>query len=137
VQPVIRAARSGDLPAVLALWGDAEVQPGHTDDISSLRILVARDPGALLVAEAGDRIVGSVIAGWDGWRGSVYRLAVAPSHRRQGLGRRLVSEAERRLAALGAVRLQAIIVETDSRALAFWRASGWTEQTERIRFARG
>lgn len=48
------------------------------------------------------------------WR-SIYRLAVAPSQRHQGLGRRLVSEAEKRLAALGAVRLQAIIVQADAR----------------------
>ena len=42
-----------------------------------------------MVAESDQQIVGTVIAGWDGWRGSIYRLVVAPSHRRAGLGRRL------------------------------------------------
>jgi ribosomal protein S18 acetylase RimI-like enzyme len=137
VAPVIHAAGPGDLPGVLALWRQAEAEPGHTDNIASLQRLVAHDPGALLVAETANRIVGSVIAGWDGWRGTVYRLAVAPDLRRRGLGRLLVSEAERRLATLGAVRLQAIIVESDPRATGFWRASGWTEQTERLRFTNG
>jgi ribosomal protein S18 acetylase RimI-like enzyme len=133
----IRAARADDIPGVLALWRLAQVEPGHTNDARSLRRLIAHDDGALLVAEADDGIVGSVIAAWDGWRGTIYRLAVAPAHQRLGLGRRLVAEAERRLAAIGAVRLQAIVVETDTRATGFWRASGWHEQVERLRFTMG
>jgi ribosomal protein S18 acetylase RimI-like enzyme len=133
----IRAARSADVPAVLALWHEADVEPSHTDDGTSVTRLVAHDPKALIVAEAAGRIVGSVVAGWDGWRGSVYRLAVAPSHRRGGLGSRLVLAAERRLVEEGATRLQAIVVETDAQATGFWRARGWEEQVERLRFVKG
>lgn len=92
---------------------------------------------ALLVAEVDQRLVGSIIAAWDGWPGSVYRLTVAPEHRRHGLGRRLLHEAERRLTRLGATRLQAIVVETEAVATGFWRASDWAEQVERLRFVRG
>lgn len=130
----LRPANALDLPAVLALWREAEAEPGSTDDLPSLERLVAHDPEALVVAEEDGRIVGSVVAGWDGWRGSVYRLAVAPAYRRRGLGRRLVSAAEDRLAALGAVRLQAIVVESDDRATGFWRAGAWEEQSQRLRF---
>ena len=137
MQPAIRAARSGDLPAVLALWQQAQAEPSHTDNLASLQQLVAHDPGALLVADAGNHLVGSVIAAWDGWRGTIYRLAVAPSHRRQGLACRLLTEAENRLAALGATRLQAIVVQSDQRATGFWRATSWAEQEERVRFTAG
>ncbi len=78
-----------------------------------------------------------MIAGWDGWRGSIYRLAVVPAHSRRGLGGRLVREAEDRLRSLGAARLQAIVVAGDAAAVSFWRASGWTEQTGRLRFVQG
>jgi ribosomal protein S18 acetylase RimI-like enzyme len=132
-----RPATALDAPAVLALWLEAETEPTHTDDESSIRQLIERDPEALIVAEIDHRLVGSVIAGWDGWRGSIYRLAVAPDHRRRGLGRQLVSRAEERLAAAGAVRCQAIVVETDDPAVAFWGASGWEQQAERLRFVRG
>jgi ribosomal protein S18 acetylase RimI-like enzyme len=137
VEPVIRPAGEQDLAAVLSLWRRAGAEPSHTDDLRSLRLLVAHDPGALLVAEADGQVAGSVIAAWDGWRGSVYRLVVAPALRRQGLGRRLVGAAEERLAALGAVRLQAIVVESEPLATGFWRASAWDEQTERLRFTSG
>ncbi len=133
----IRAARIEDVDAVLALWRDAGAAPSHTDDRESLERLMARDPAALILAQADGRTVGTVIAGWDGWRGSIYRLAVAPSHRRAGLGRRLVRAAEDRLSGAGASRLQAIVVETDGQAAGFWRASGWEQQAERLRFVKG
>lgn len=135
--PRLRSAGADDIDAVLDLWRLADAEPTHTDDHHSLQRLIAHQPGALIVADAGPQLVGSVIAGWDGWRGSIYRLAVAPAVRRSGLGRRLVAEAERRLSAMGAVRLQAIVVETNDRATAFWQASGWEQQTARLRFVRG
>jgi ribosomal protein S18 acetylase RimI-like enzyme len=133
----LRAGQLSDVGSVLQLWAGADAQPSHTDDVESLTKLIARDPGALIVADDGGRLVGSVIVGWDGWRGSVYRLVVAPSDRRRGLGSRLVAEAESRLAAAGAMRMQAIVVETEPGALSFWAASDWEQQDNRLRFVKG
>src|SRR6202035_2578463 len=102
--PTIRFAVVPDAPAVLAFWQEAAESP-HTDDERSIGQVIEHDPEALIVAESEG--VGSVIAAWDGWRGSIYRLAVTPDHRCGGLGRRLVSEAEQRLAEAGALRLHA------------------------------
>ncbi len=132
----LRSARPGDGPGVLSLWRESEAHPSSTDDLASLDRLLTEHPGAVIVAEDDGNLVGSVIAGWDGWRGSIYRLAVAPSHRRQGLGRRLLEDAEARLASLGAVRLAAIVVGDDDQATSFWRAGDWEEQPERIRFVK-
>lgn len=122
----IRVGRVSDIESVLHLWTRAAAEPSHTDDTEGLGTLIEHDPSALIVAEDSGSIVGSVIAAWDGWRGSVYRLVVAPSHRRLGLGSELVREAERRLSAVGAVRWQAVVVETESTAVGFWQASGWS-----------
>jgi ribosomal protein S18 acetylase RimI-like enzyme len=133
----LRPGRPSETDAVLGLWREADAEPTHTDDVEGLVTLLAADPDALIVAEEGGRLVGCVIAGWDGWRGSIYRLVVAPTHRRAGLGRHLLAAAEERLHALGGRRLQAIVVSTDGQATAFWRASGWEEQVERLRFVSG
>jgi ribosomal protein S18 acetylase RimI-like enzyme len=133
----IRPARPEDLPTVLTLWSDADAEPTHTDDLDSLTALLAHDPDALILAVRDDRIVGSVIAGWDGWRGSIYRLVVAPAERRRGLGRLLLRAAQDRLDARGAIRSQAIVVESDDQALGFWQASGWSQQEDRVRFVKG
>jgi len=133
----IRTGRASDVDALLLLWTEADAEPTHTDDATSLVTLMERDPRAMIVAEDDHRLVGSVIAAWDGWRGSIYRLAVAPSHRRLGLARRLLQHAEACLSEQGAARLQAIVVETEPLATAFWTASGWDRQVERIRFVKG
>ena len=135
--PTIRSATVSDIPTVLSLWRAAGAEPSHTDDPVCLAQLIEFDPGSLIVAEAEGRLVGSVIAGWDGWRGSVYRLAVAPDRRRTGLGRRLVAEAQEHLVGLGATRLQAIVVGSDAQATGFWRAGDWEEQVDRVRFVSG
>jgi ribosomal protein S18 acetylase RimI-like enzyme len=132
----LRSAVPEDIPAVLALW-EASAAPTSTDTAQALRRLLERDAGALIVAESAGEIVGSVIAGWDGWRGSVYRLAVAPAHRGRGLGRRLLQKAEHHLEALGVRRMHAIVVGTDSRAVAFWDATEWEQQRDQRRYARG
>jgi ribosomal protein S18 acetylase RimI-like enzyme len=132
----IRPAVDDDIEAVLALWERA-AEPTTTDDADAVAALLGHDAGALLVAEESGEIVGSVIAGWDGWRGSIYRLSVAPARRRQGLGRRLLAAAEDRLHDLGARRMHAIVVGADDRAVGFWRASAWLHQDGQLRFVRG
>ena len=85
----------------------------------------------LLVAENGDReIVGMLIAGWDGWRGNMYRLAVHPRHRRQGIARRLLDAGEEHLRRLGARRVTALVGYDDEVAGAFWDAAGYPVDQE-------
>jgi ribosomal protein S18 acetylase RimI-like enzyme len=132
----LRTAGPDDIPGVLAFWGES-AEPTSTDSADALAGLLRRDPGALIIAEADGRIVGSVIAGWDGWRGSIYRLAVAPDLRRHGLGTVLLQTAEGRLAECGARRSHAIVAGTDGRALAFWRGTDWEHRSDQLRFAKG
>ena len=137
---MVIALRNGhldDVDAVLALWRRAEAEPTHTDDPESLALLIGHDPDALIVAEEEGELVATVVAGWDGWRGSIYRLVVAPSHRRQGLAARLVDRAEERLRIAGASRLQAIVVANASDAVNFWASTRWERQAPRLRFVRG
>ena len=121
----LRAGQPEDAAAAIALWEVAGAEPTVTDDPDRVRALLAHDPRALLVAEVDGAIVGTVIAGWDGWRGNLYRLVVHPSCRRQGLGKALVEEAEGRLLARRARRVNALVVRTDERAVAFWEAVGY------------
>ena len=131
----IRAATPGEVPAVLVLWRDADAEVTETDDARALEAVLARDPEALLVATDGDRLVGSIVAGWDGWRGQLSRLAVHPASRRRGLGTALVRTAEEHLRGLGARRISAIVVDDHDTALAFWAAAGY-DLAPHVRFTK-
>jgi ribosomal protein S18 acetylase RimI-like enzyme len=134
--PVIRSAVHADIAAVLSLWQACGTPAGVSDTREGLAGLLSAAPEGLLVAESEDMMIGSVIVGWDGWRGSFYRLAVRPEQRRKGVARALLREGERRLAHLGAVRLSAIVSSDEPGALAFWEASGYRRQADRVRFIR-
>lgn len=132
----IRKAAERDVEPVLALWTAAGSPPSATDTPDGVRRLLATDPQVLLIAESDGAVVGTLIAVWDGWRGSFYRLAVAPERRRERIATVLLREGERRLRARGAVRLTAIVADDDSVAKGFWEAAGYTRQNNRARFVR-
>lgn len=121
---------------MLAVWREAGSVPSVSDDPASLGRLLETSGDALLVAEAGSRVVGTIIAGWDGWRGNLYRLAVLPTARRRGIALQLVAEAERRLAGRGARRLSAIVMSEHDPAVALWLAAGYTHDTRVGRYVR-
>jgi ribosomal protein S18 acetylase RimI-like enzyme len=132
----VRSCLPDEAEAVLRLWRDAEAVPSVTDDPASVRALIDHDGDAVLVAEEGGRIVGCLVAGWDGWRGHMYRLAVLPEHRRRGVARALVAEGERRLRARGARRVAAIVVTAHEPAVGFWEAAGYARDRRVGRFVR-
>ncbi|MGH9080869.1 MAG: GNAT family N-acetyltransferase [Acidimicrobiales bacterium] len=123
--PRIRFAALEDIPDVVALWSRAAGPTRHAGGLTEVRQLLRHDPESLLVAEEEDRIVGTVIAGWDGWRLHLYRLAVAPAARRSGVATALVAGARKRASSLGAVRLDAMVDVENAGAAAFWEDAGF------------
>jgi ribosomal protein S18 acetylase RimI-like enzyme len=132
----IRPANAADVETVLAIWRETNLERSITDEPESLRTLLARDPAALLVAEADGRIVGTLIAAFDGWRATMYRLAVLPEYRRRGIAAALVQEGEALVRAKGAARAGAIVVRAKEEAVRFWEEAGYDRQEAVRRFVR-
>lgn len=133
---MIRPAAAADIDAVLALWRAAGSAPSATDDAPGVRALLDHDGDALLVAVVDGVVVGSLIAAWDGWRGHLYRMAVHPDHRRQGVAAALAAEGERRLAARGCRRIDAIVLDEATPARALWASVGYREQDDVARWVK-
>jgi ribosomal protein S18 acetylase RimI-like enzyme len=132
-----RCGDGSDVQAVLQFW-KRSAHDAHrpVDTPFALQTLVARDPEALILALEGDEIVGTVIAGFDGWRCHLYRLAVAPERRRQGLGAELVRRAELRFTELGGSRGDAMVLDGNGLAHRGWSAWGYARQPEWSRWVK-
>ena len=132
----IRLALPDEAEALLELWRSAGSSPSNTDNVEYVRAALEWSGNSVLVAEAGGRIVGSLMATWDGWRGNMYRLAVLPEHRRAGIATALVRDGERRLRERGARRLSAIVLVEEQGAVEFWEQAGYSFQSEAGRFTK-
>lgn len=134
---VVRAAEQHELPAVLRFWPTA-AENGHrpADSPGALAALHRRDPDALILTVEDDEIVGTIIAGWDGWRCHLYRLAVAPDRRRRGIGRTLIAAAEQRFHSLGGTRVDAMVLDDNDLGQHAWRAAGYERQPEWSRWVK-
>ena len=132
---VVRPARTDEVEQILALWRESEATPSPTDNRDEVVRLLASPHAVLLVAEVDGRLVGTVIGAWDGWRGNIYRLAVARDYRRRGIARRLVAEADRALHRMGARRITALVEGDHPWATDFWDslASSGYRHDERMR----
>jgi ribosomal protein S18 acetylase RimI-like enzyme len=124
-------ATQSQLNAILDFWAEnAENHARPSDSMELLEQLLTRDPDALIIATLENKVVGTVIAGWDGWRGSIYRLAVDKNLKRNGLGRELMAKAEERLSKLGATRVNAMVFQENKEAHPFYERIGYSIQNE-------
>ena len=131
----LRRGQGGDVDALVSFWAEAgENHHRPADGVALVESLLSRDPDSLVIAELDGRIVGTVIAGWDGWRAHLYRLAVAPELRGRGIARLLVRHAEARLAELGAIRFDAMVLADNATGAAAWSAMGYRPQDEWARW---
>ncbi|HEX5266046.1 MAG TPA: GNAT family N-acetyltransferase [Acidimicrobiales bacterium] len=136
VVTTVRAATVADAEAVIGLWAAAAGPTRLPSDAGAVARLLERDPGALMIVEADGAVVGTVILGWDGWRAHLYRMAVRPDHRREGVGRLLLDAAAARARAVGARRLDALVHDGNELGAVFWARLGFVRDGEDRRWTR-
>jgi len=126
----IRPVKASDTDAIVALW--REVFPEYNapdrpqrDPRANIARKLAFGDGLFWLVERDSRIVATAMAGYDGHRGWIYSIGVAPAERRHGHGRALLAHAEARLRALGCPKINIQVLAVNEQALHFWRAAGY------------
>lgn len=98
----------------------------HAEAAIPQKLAVQRD--LFLVAVEGGHVLGTILAGYDGHRGWLYKLAVHPNARRCGIGKRLVRAVEKRLTALGCLKANLQVRIGNDEAARFWARMGYAEE---------
>lgn len=125
----IRQFELGDFAGVEALWGACfPDDPPHNRAAVAIPQKLAFQPELFWVALAGEQVVGSIMAGYDGHRGWLYSVAVLPGEQRRGLGTQLVRTAEAALTALGCSKVNLQVRDTNRAVAAFYAGLGYEEE---------
>jgi ribosomal protein S18 acetylase RimI-like enzyme len=112
---------------VIALWETVfNYQATHNKPDLVIDKKIAVDDQLFFVAVDGVAVVGTIMAGYDGHRGWIYSVAVAPSHRRQSIGTRLMAHAERALACKGCEKINLQIMDGNESVAAFYASLGYS-----------
>ena len=94
--------------------------------MASIERKTSRDPDLFLVAVTDDRVVGTVMGGYDGHRGWVYSLAVDEAKRHTGIGSALMDEIEQALKSLGCLKVNLQVVGSNSGVVEFYEKLGFS-----------
>lgn len=121
----IRPYRSPDEAALLALWQTCGLIKPQNDPLKDIARKLRVNPEWFLVGELDGRIVAGVMAGYEGHRGWINYLAVAPTHRRAGLGRAMMTEAERLLRAAGCPKINLQVRTENTGVIEFYQQIGF------------
>ena len=133
---IIAAYRPEFFAGIDELWTEAfPDDPPWNRAILAVPAKMAVQPELFLVAIIGDRVVGSVMGGYDGHRGWLYTAAVLKSHRGVGIGAKLVREAERQLQHMGCTKINLQVRSTNTPVIGFYERLGYSVE-ERVSMGR-
>lgn len=130
----IRAANAADRDAVIAIWETCGLTRPWNDPAADFQRVLGHDASTILVAERNARIVGTAMTGFDGHRGWIYYLGVAPDQQRKGFARLLLDAACAWLRLRGCPKVELMLREGNT-AAGLYERLGWERQDVQV-FAR-
>ena len=122
---VIRDFRPEDADAAIALWNACGLLRPWNDPQKDIARKLTDKNGAFWVATSGDDVIATVMVGYDGHRGSINYLAVAPECQRTGIGARLLRRAETLLVEMGCPKVSVCVRKDNDDVLAFYDGLGY------------
>lgn len=122
----IRPCRKTDRDAVIGLWHACGLIVPQNDPFKDIDLKLQFQPDLFLVGRCADRLIATVMAGYEGHRGWINYLAVQPDFRRQGIGRLMVGAAEDKLRRLGCPKINLQVRRTNTDVIEFYRRLGFS-----------
>ena len=121
----VRPFDTADEAAVVRLWTDCGLVVPWNDPSRDIQRKLKVQPEMLLVGCLDGLVIATVMAGYDGHRGWINYLAVHPDHQREGIGRRMMKEAENRLRAAGCPKINLQVRRSNAAVIEFYERIGF------------
>jgi ribosomal protein S18 acetylase RimI-like enzyme len=126
----LRPFTVADTEAVVALWTEAGLVRPWNDPRRDIERKLTTQPELFLVIDEGSRVIATAMVGYDGHRGWVYYLAVAPDQRGKGHARALMAEAERLLIERQCPKIMLMVRADNDAVIGMYEGLGYaTEST--------
>jgi GNAT superfamily N-acetyltransferase len=122
---IILPYSDGDFDGVAALWRETGIFKPYNDPKTEIARISKNNNCLLYIGRKGDRVIASILVGHDGYRGWIYKLALAEDQRGKGLGRRLVQFAEAWLVARGMPKCNLMVRAENPAARDFYQHLGY------------
>ena len=128
----VRTMEESDYDEVYKLWTTIHgfAMRSLDDSKDGVERFLDRNPGLSVVAVADNKIVGSILVGHDGRRGSFYHVCVHEDYRKHGIGKAMASEAMLRLKNEGISKIQLVAFKGNQLGNNFWQAEQWSERED-------
>lgn len=121
----IRTYVDDDQEEVITLWKKCNLVRPNSDPKKDILRKSKVNPELFLVGTLEDRVVATVMGGYEGHRGWANYLAVDPHHQKRGFGKKIMSSLEEMLVAKGCPKLNLQVRRDNQTALNFYSKTGF------------
>ena len=125
----IRVFEPADEAEVIALWKSTGLTVPRNDPAKDIARKMAHSPKQFLIGLIDQKVVATVMYGYDGHRGSVNYLAVSPQCQGHRLARTLMSQVRAQLTAQGCPKLNLMVRQSNPQAADFYKRIGYVEES--------
>lgn len=128
----IRVMKIEDYDQIYQLWTGIQGFGIRTMDDSRAGVekFLKRNPTTSVVAVEKGRVIGTILCGHDGRRGTFYHVCVAKEFRQHGIGKQMAHFAMRALQEEGLNKVSLIAFQSNEVGNKFWRKVGWTHRED-------
>src|SRR5688572_33482450 len=124
---LIRSYQDADEDAVVTLWEECKLTRAWNDPRKDIARKLSVQRELFFIGEVDNRVMASIMCGYDGHRGWVNYLAVHPDFQRRGYGHALMQAAEHALLTMGCPKINLQVRSSNESVLAFYRRIGYAQ----------
>jgi ribosomal protein S18 acetylase RimI-like enzyme len=122
----IRQFELADTDSVIKLWKKSfPTDPPWNDPQAIITRKYSYQSELFLVGELHNKVIATVLGGYDGFRGWVYHLAVIDDNRRRGIGKKMMFAIEQKLRQLGCIKMNIQVRSSNQDVILFYNEIGF------------